>query len=287
DDLEKQSVKHPSLDKIRDTLTYLKQYNCKETINIKILSSLDYINVKYSYKILHPRPVHNKTTSEIQRFIQDNINCLSIEIHKKYCCNSDQLLSSKLLLTEFNQEIIININSFTPAALGFLTDLFYQLFQINLNAIEIDATYETNSMEWELYAIMGVLDASNKQSIYYTYNPKLAHEECSIIESNWGVTNISERVFCPLYLQKTVIKTIYLWKEWYTKNNNTLNISTIWNPIVKNNDNYIAESDDEQHIYETDLDYLCEVLNKTEPKTSVRFGSGTGTEKFGSVQTET
>lgn len=44
--------------------------------------------------------------------------------------------------------------------------------------------------------------------------------------------------------------------------NNTLNISTIRNSVIENNDNYIAESDDEQHIYETDLAYLCEVLDK-------------------------
>ncbi|GBB90875.1 hypothetical protein RclHR1_00180013 [Rhizophagus clarus] len=168
-DLEKQPTKHSLLDKQRDTPSYLKWYHCKGTINIEILSSLNYINIKYSHKILHSRPVHVKTTPEIQRFIQDNINCLapeiwrqiqenkikgyenitvqqiyhwwSIETRKKYCRDSDQLLSSKLLLAEFNQEIIVNINSSTPA-LGFLTDLFYQLSQIDLDAIEIDATLE-------------------------------------------------------------------------------------------------------------------------------------------------
>ena len=36
----------------------------------------------------------------------------------------------------------------------------------------------------------------------------MAHEECSVIDPNWGVTNISERVFCPLNLRETVIKTV-------------------------------------------------------------------------------
>ena len=43
-DLEKKSTKHPSLDKQRDTPTYLNRYHCKGTVNIEILSSLDYIN---------------------------------------------------------------------------------------------------------------------------------------------------------------------------------------------------------------------------------------------------
>ena len=35
--------------------------------------TLDYINIKYSHKTLHPRPIHVKTTLEIQKFIQNNI----------------------------------------------------------------------------------------------------------------------------------------------------------------------------------------------------------------------
>ncbi|CAB4403555.1 unnamed protein product [Rhizophagus irregularis] len=42
-----------------------------------------------------------------------------------------------------------------------------------------------------------------------------------------------------------------------------LNISENRNSVIENNDNYIVESDDKQHIYETDLAYLCEILDKT------------------------
>ncbi|PKK76875.1 hypothetical protein RhiirC2_771997 [Rhizophagus irregularis] len=65
----------------------------------------------------------------------------SIKTCKKYFCDSNQLLSSVLLLVEFNQEIIID-----------------------LDAIEIDATYRTNNMECELYTIMGVFDALLKMA---------------------------------------------------------------------------------------------------------------------------
>ena len=39
-------------------------------------------------------------------------------------------------------------------------------------------------------------------------------------------------------------------------------ILKILNSVIENNDNYIVESDNEQHIYETDLAYLCGILDK-------------------------
>ena len=36
--------------------------------------------------------------------------------------------------------------------------LFHQLIYNKFDAIEIDATYVTNNLSWELYAIMGVVD---------------------------------------------------------------------------------------------------------------------------------
>ncbi|PKB95110.1 hypothetical protein RhiirA5_476204, partial [Rhizophagus irregularis] len=268
----------------------LERYHCEGIINIEIFSNLNLINVEYSHKMLHSRPRHVKTTLEIKNFIQDNLNCSvseifhqiqenhingyenitvqqyyywwSIESHKTYCCDPDPLLSTKYLLEEFNQEIILdNLNTSMPA-LGFLTVLFYQLLYNKFDAIEIDATYNTNNLAWELYAIMGVIDgtgfplsyllistgknrnitgvliqwmqalkernlkdipyiltdkdfaeinaaqtvwpeahlqlcvwhiqraikqrlSSNKTSSYHSYNPKIAHKECSTIDPNW------------------------------------------------------------------------------------------------------
>ncbi|RGB23210.1 hypothetical protein C1646_774845 [Rhizophagus diaphanus] len=51
---------------------------------------------------------------------------------------------------------------------------------------------------------------------------------------------------------------------FHSLDNKALSISTTQNSIVENNnDNYIVDSDDEQHIYETDLAYLCGILDKT------------------------
>src|SRR3954447_18272710 len=73
------------LDKQRDTLTFLEQYNCKGTIYIKIFSELSLITVEYFHKILHSQPSHIKTFLKIKKFIQDNINCSTSEICHQIC----------------------------------------------------------------------------------------------------------------------------------------------------------------------------------------------------------
>ncbi|GBC35839.2 ATP-dependent DNA helicase PIF1 [Rhizophagus irregularis DAOM 181602=DAOM 197198] len=51
--------------------------------------------------------------------------------------------------------------------------------------------------------------ASNKKGVYYSYNPKIAHEECSLIDPNWEIVNNSNStIFCLLDLRKTVIKLV-------------------------------------------------------------------------------
>ena len=185
-ELRKRQAKHLILDKQRDTPTFLERYNCEGIITIEIFSKTDLITIKYSHKMLHPRPSHIKTSLEIRKFIQNNINysaseiCQqirenqingyesitiqqtyfwwSIESHKAYCRHSNPLLSAKILLEESNLEIIIDsLDSFTPA-LGFLTTLFNRLIYNKFDAIEIDATYGTNNLSWKLYAIMGVVN---------------------------------------------------------------------------------------------------------------------------------
>ncbi len=43
--------------------------------------------------------------------------------------------------------------------------------------------------------------SSNKIGVYYSYNPKIAHEKCSTIDPNWGIIDNSDStIFCPLNL---------------------------------------------------------------------------------------
>ncbi|CAG8841369.1 22825_t:CDS:2, partial [Gigaspora margarita] len=138
-----------------------------ETVKIKVFASLNLIKIKYSYLMLHPRSIHIAISLKIWEFIKNNINYLVPELYyqikekqlnghenftiqqtyfwwsKKsqriYQYNSDPLISAKLLLAEFNQEIDLSIP--TPA-LGFLTALFYKLPCNN----------------FKLYALMGVIN---------------------------------------------------------------------------------------------------------------------------------
>lgn len=149
--------------------------------------------VEYSHKMLHSRPSHIKTSPQVKKFIQDNINCSASEMchqihecqiirhenitiqqiyywwsflsHKLYCCHSDPLLSIKIFVEESNLEIIAIVNSLDSSipALGLLTTLFHRSIYNKFDAIVIDATHGsdgTNNLSWELYAIMGVIDGT-------------------------------------------------------------------------------------------------------------------------------
>ncbi|CAG8754424.1 268_t:CDS:1, partial [Gigaspora rosea] len=183
-DRAKRQVKHPNPESQRDTPTRIERYNCEGTVKIEVFASLNLIKIKYSHLMLHPRPIHIATSLEIQEFIKNNINYLVPELYHQikekqlknftiqqtyfwwskesqgiYQRNSDPLISAKLLLAEFNQEIIVDLSTPTPA-LGFLTTLFYKLPRNNFSAIVVDATFGTNKMGWELYALMGVIDGT-------------------------------------------------------------------------------------------------------------------------------
>ncbi|PKC65982.1 hypothetical protein RhiirA1_513231 [Rhizophagus irregularis] len=61
---------------------------------------------------------------------------------------------------------------------------------------------------WHLRRAIKQRLSSNKIGTYYSYNPKVAHEECSSIDPSWGIVNNSNLVFCPLKLRKTVISIV-------------------------------------------------------------------------------
>ncbi|CAG8846314.1 18622_t:CDS:2, partial [Gigaspora margarita] len=65
--------------------------------------------------------------------------------------------NSKRIHSEFNQKIIVNLSIPIPT-LGFFTALFYKFSRNNFSAILVDATFGTNKIGWEFYALMGVID---------------------------------------------------------------------------------------------------------------------------------
>ncbi|CAG8486447.1 24256_t:CDS:2, partial [Gigaspora margarita] len=279
--LGKRQAKHPILEKQRDTPPFLDHVETSLEIKKFIKDNIYCSPAKICHQICE-----NQINGYECITIQQTYYWWMVESRKLYCQHSDSLLSLKLLLEEFNLEIIVDhFNSPIPA-LGFLTTLFYRLIYNKFDAIEIDATYSTNNLSWELYAIMGIIDstgfplsyllisagknrnitriltcwmqalkkqylnnfslilsdkdfseinsvqavwseacvqlcmwhvrraikqrlASNKISVYYSYNPRIAYEECSLIDPDWGfVDNSNSAIFCPLNLHKTIIEFI-------------------------------------------------------------------------------
>ncbi|CAB5365860.1 unnamed protein product [Rhizophagus irregularis] len=212
---------------------------------------------------------------------------------------------------------------------------------------------------WHIQRAIKQRLSSNKTSSYHSYNPKIAHEECSTIDPNWGIewyskgkwilwawaanknvshikttmvvkshwwhikhdylcfilvkkewkqhekkptqlngkylTDTAKWIYsCPAYIKSQFFLCKYLvnfvekvdgiFFKKIQRNGNYPLISSYEGELVnvfclentpdhtilnisitqdtENEDNYIIESDDEQHMYETDLNYLQEILNK-------------------------
>ncbi|GES92516.1 hypothetical protein GLOIN_2v1488634 [Rhizophagus clarus] len=79
-------------------------------------------------------------------------------IKNEFQKDSDQLKSSLLLLEENNKEIIMQDIIGDVKYIAFTTSFFNKL--IYNQEIFIDATYKTNTLKFELYAIIGQIDGS-------------------------------------------------------------------------------------------------------------------------------
>ena len=109
----------------------------KQHLKLRILSNCSVSEIFHQIQ-------ENQINGHENITVQQTYHWWSIESHKTYCRDPDPLLSAKYLLEEFNQEIILDSLNTSIPALGFLTALFYQLLYNKFDAIEIDATYNTN-----------------------------------------------------------------------------------------------------------------------------------------------
>ncbi|CAG8651263.1 40873_t:CDS:2 [Gigaspora margarita] len=268
-------------------------------------------------QVKHPNPeVHrdtpirieryNSTTVEIREFIKkkqlkgyENLTVQqtyfwwSKESQKMYHRNPDPFILTKLLLTELNQEIIIDITVPTPA-LGFLTVLFYQLPHNNFDAVQIDATYGTNKMGWELYAIMGVIDGTGFPISYLLISAGKNFSEINATQKVWPnvrlqlcfwhvLRAIKQRVASNQPISNCSYDPTVAYQEcssvdpFWKKSNNcefvnpfcfhnpkVLEILTIKESIIEYEDNYTIEggNDNEDNEYEIEADKEQEIYNQ-------------------------
>ncbi len=77
----------------------------------------------------------------------------------EYKRDNDEIISAQQLLQEKGYLIIFQTKELTES-FAFITLFFFQLSHYALEIVITDATYNTNSIKYELYGIIGVIDGT-------------------------------------------------------------------------------------------------------------------------------
>ncbi|CAG8787770.1 23844_t:CDS:2 [Gigaspora margarita] len=158
DELASKNKKHSDISKQRNTGTYLNQYKCEGLFSI----SIDIVN-KYA------------------KLYQDIIS--------KKLDGFENLTVDQLLLSEKDYKVILDLDE-PIHVFSFLTGFFNQLL---CETIMVDATYNTNQLKYELYALMTIVDRTGFPLSYCFIEAKKENElkEVKIILSDKDFTQIS------------------------------------------------------------------------------------------------
>ncbi|CAB5384510.1 unnamed protein product [Rhizophagus irregularis] len=256
--LAKKPRKNEDLNKQRDR-EYIKRFDCNGLITISINMNTFLVTIHLKHDILHKRPeryaVSDTIKEKIKQYInftpkdifrqleQENPDLTQKQVHawwanfikQEYIRDkNNQLKSAKLLLEEYNYEIIlVNIEG-EINYLGFITP-FFELLSTN-KEIVVDATYKTNALGFELYSVIGqsdgagfalaylLLDSTKKNDALKkklsdntypkttTYSSYDAHETFDFIDIEFYpvISNQKEKnfIFCPKDLRPKIIELL-------------------------------------------------------------------------------
>ncbi|CAG8729893.1 6542_t:CDS:2, partial [Cetraspora pellucida] len=113
---------------------------------------------KYIY--LTPSDIYKQLKSNYPDLMQNQVHAWWNKfIKEKYVCdNNNQLNSMKVLLEEYNYSIVLENITKSIKYLGFITPFFNLL--LKNKEIIVDATYQTNALDFELYSIIGQFDGA-------------------------------------------------------------------------------------------------------------------------------
>ncbi|EXX62214.1 hypothetical protein RirG_163850 [Rhizophagus irregularis DAOM 197198w] len=186
-DLTKRARKIENLSKQRDKLP-ITRYDCNGILKIAIDINSKTADIQLYHDLIHDRPERISVNQEIRNFIGDRLHQTPAEIFsqleinnpnltqkqchywwtilikKQYQKDLDQLKSSLLLLEESNKEIIMQNIVGNVKYLAFIMPFFNKL--IHNQEILIDATYKTNALNFELYAVIGQIDGARFAAAY-------------------------------------------------------------------------------------------------------------------------
>ncbi|CAG8651404.1 2613_t:CDS:2 [Rhizophagus irregularis] len=182
--LEKQPRKHQDLLKQRDTPS-MNRFNCEGYIRINVNQTTNIAKIEVNHNYLHPPTSENSVSEEIKMFIQENIDLLPCEIYAKlinkgldlsikqkqihfwwtkfnqnrYIHHENSFQSALIWMKEQNYYIILNLTE-PVQAIAFTTGIYEHLKKnnIHIHECDIDATYNTNNLKFELYVIHAKVD---------------------------------------------------------------------------------------------------------------------------------
>ncbi|PKB97748.1 hypothetical protein RhiirA5_432547 [Rhizophagus irregularis] len=136
-------------------------------IKIVIDNSIQTANIVMQHDLLHVQPEKYNVSNEVKNSIHQQIH-LTQAIQEQYKKDNNQFVSVQILLepAQFNK-LLLNITS-EIQYLGFITSFFDQLK--NNKEVVVDATYKTNTLEFELYAAIGQIDGYGYPIAYLFLN---------------------------------------------------------------------------------------------------------------------
>jgi hypothetical protein len=164
----------------------MERFECGGALLITVDKDLDMITIHYSHLQLHERPCDVRVPPQLEEFIQANIGqgaswiyqhiCRSKEypqitqkqvyahwakgMANRYKMDPDPKISSRKLVEQNNgRGYRIIFEQTTPTyALAFTTPFFREVK--SFHTLLTDATYKTNGLGWELYAINTEVDGA-------------------------------------------------------------------------------------------------------------------------------
>ncbi|CAG8691942.1 4787_t:CDS:2, partial [Racocetra persica] len=225
-----------NIDKQRDTELRLLRFECEGSILITIKRSHELIYVRVHH-LLHPKPQSITISSEIKTYIQNNKILTVPQLYHNikatrlngylyltqhqvyYWCKRLGLNEYKIVKDQAESTIqyLLQHSTFKviikePTIIAFTTPLFDLLAKINITTIVIDATYKTNRLKYELYAILGIIDGAGFPLTYMFLKPG-QNEKRTMILQNWfhiikemGIHNIETFLTDKDFSQITPLK---------------------------------------------------------------------------------
>lgn len=186
--LAKKPRKHESIENQRDQIP-IERFDCNGSIKITLKMEIKIATIHLQHSIIHKRPERFGIDESIKEEIRKNIHLNPSDIYRILECNNsnltqkqvhawwstlikqkyirnneDQLDSAEILLKEYGYQILLDNTKDGVKFLSFITPFFEKMFKNQ--EIIVDATYKTNILGYELYAVIGQFDGAGFAMAY-------------------------------------------------------------------------------------------------------------------------